>query len=222
MIISFANIEKQMLSTTNNFVKYVNSLTLDFNQTPEEFDYDNPVLILVDAVLSMNRRYDSFAKPRVEIIRKTSIKTLKQLLQAIKNKGIAGFGAIWHYNHPERVEILKSLTNKFMQIQKELQIDNELEAMKVWAKKSTINDYLSFNVKGIGFVTYQYLRFMCGADTAIPTVHLKRAVKDGTDGKLSDGETVKVVEETAKKLKIKARQLDYSLWKYYSGKRLPQ
>ncbi len=62
-----------MRMPTDSFLHYVNSLNLDFNQTPGEFDYDNPVLILVDAVLSMNRKYDSFVVPRVELIRKSGI-----------------------------------------------------------------------------------------------------------------------------------------------------
>lgn len=57
---------------------------------------------------------------------------------------------------------------------------------------------------------------MCGADTTKPDIHLKRAVKDGTGKNLSPEEVVQVVEETAKKLDVKARQLDYALWGYYS------
>lgn len=200
----------------NNFINYIYSLNLNFNQKPGEFDYDNPVLILVDAVLSMNRKYDSFVVPRIELIRKSGIKTFKETLETIENLGIEGFCKIWNYNHPERVEILKRLVNKFQQVQKELKVSSDLIVLKEWAKQSTATDYSKFGVKGIGFVTYQYLRLMCGADTTKPDVHLKRAVKEGTNKKLSETEVVQVVEETAKKMNIKARQLDYALWRYYS------
>ncbi len=200
----------------DSFISYVKSLSLDFKQTPGEFDYDNPVLILVDAVLSMNRKYDSFVVPRVELIRKSGIKTLEQALQIIEDGGVKGFCGIWNYNHPARVEILKRLINKCIEIKKKLKIDDGLTALQVWGKQSTVRDYKNFNVKGFGFTTFQYLRLMCGADTTKPDIHLKRAVKDGTGENLNLEEVVQIVEETAKKLDVKARQLDYALWRYYS------
>lgn len=202
----------------DEFINYVRSLNLDFNQKPGEFDYDNPVLILVDAVLSMNRKYDSFVVPRVKLIRRSGIKTLEGVLEAIEDKGISGFCKVWNYNHPERVEILKRLANKFLRIKKELKISNDLSALKEWAKQSTVIDYPKFGVKGIGFVTYQYLRLMCGADTTKPDVHLKKAVKEGTGRKLSEAEVVQLVEQSAKRMNVKARQLDYALWRYYSNR----
>ena len=198
------------------FASYVKSLNLDFNQVPGEFNYDNPVLILVDVVLSMNRRYNSFVIPRVVLIKKSGIKTFEKILETIDNQGIEGFCKLWNYKHPERVEILKRLVNKYMQIKKELKITDDLLVLKEWAKQSNIVDYPKFGVKGIGFVTYQYLRLMCGADTTKPDVHLKRAVKEGTGKKLTEVKIVQIVEETAKGLNIKARQLDYALWCYYS------
>jgi hypothetical protein len=199
-----------------NFTNYVKSLKLDFNQHTSEFNYSNPVLILIDAVLSMNRKYDSFVVPRIEIIKKSGIKTLEGALQTIEKEGVSGFCKIWNYNHPERVEILKRLINKYLLVKKELKIDDDLTALKEWGRKSTVENYEDFNVKGIGFVTYQYLRLMCGADTTKPDIHLKRAVKEGTGQSLSEAETVQVVELTAKEIKVKARQLDYALWRYYS------
>jgi len=200
----------------DDFINYVRSLNLDFSQKPGEFDYDNPILILVDAVLSMNRKYDSFVVPRVKLIRKSGIKTLEEVLKAIEDKGINGFCIVWNYNHPERVEILKRLANKFLQIKKELKVSNDLLVLKEWAKQSTAIDYPKFGVKGIGFVTYQYLRLMCGADTTKPDVHLKRAVKEGVGKKLPEAEVVQLVEQSAKRMNVKARQLDYALWRYYS------
>ncbi len=205
-----------MQTPVNIFLHYVNSLNLDFNQAPNEFNYDNLVLILVDAVLSMNRKYDSFVVPRVELIRKSGIKTLEQALQTIEDEGVKGFCRIWNYNHPDRVEILKRLINKCIEIKKELKINDGLTALQAWGKQSTIRDYKKFNVKGFGFTTFQYLRLMCGADTIKPDIHLKRAVKDGTGKNLSLEEVVQIVEETAKQLNVKARQLDYALWRYYS------
>jgi len=164
----------------------------------------------------MNRKYDSFVVPRVKLMRKSGVKTLEKLLETINDEGINGFCKIWNYRHPKRVEILENLANKFLQIKKELNALSDLKALNEWGKQSKADDYPKFSVKGIGFVTYQYLRLMCGADTTKPDVHLKSAVKEGTGNKLPEAEVVQVVEQSAKRMNVKARQLDYALWRYYS------
>ena len=46
-------------------VSYLLTVPFDTNITPEEFGYSNPVLICMDAVLSINRKYYSFVVPRI-------------------------------------------------------------------------------------------------------------------------------------------------------------
>lgn len=207
--------KKSKLALIDVFVNHINSLELSFNNIPEEFSYDNPVLILVDAVLSINRNYNSFVKPRIELIKKSGISTLKEFLEKIKN---GEFNKIWNYDHPERMETLKKLTERFLWSKKYLNVKSDLEVLKSWARKSTVNDYQRFKVRGIGFTTYQYLRLLCGVDTTKPDIWLKRAVKEGTGKNLSEVNIVWLVEETAKRLKLEARRLDYALWNFYSSK----
>ncbi len=196
--------------------RYVADLPLDFDAPPGESHYDNAVLPLVDAVLSMNRQYAGFVVPRVELIRHSGIQTIDQLNDAITHLGISGFCQLWHYNHPQRVEILKRLIAKFQAIKKDMEIEDDLIAINAWGTKSTIADFDNFDVKGIGFTTFQYLRLLCGADTVKPDIHLRRAVKDATGRPMSKLVTVTLVEETAHELGIPARRLDYALWRYYS------
>lgn len=205
-----------MKALVEEFCRFVERLPLDFNQEPGEFVYESAVLILVDAVLSINRRYDSFVIPRVGLMRKEGIKTLEELKTKIKNDGEEKFCEVWDYNHPDRVWILKRLVEKFLKIKEELGVSDDLEALHKWGKQSKIEDFKHFDVKGIGFTTFQYLRMMCGADTTKPDVHLKRAVRDGIGVTLSEPEIVRIVEAIAKRLKIPTRQLDYALWTYYS------
>lgn len=203
-------------NSIEKFYKYIKSLNLDLNQHSEEFEYKNAALILVDAVLSMNRKYDSFVVPRIKLVKKAGIKTLGDLKDKIDSEKVTGFCDVWQYNHVARVKILRSLVKKFLQIKKNSGIIDDLKALHFWGKNSRIDDFKTFNVKGIGFTTFQYLRLMCGADTTKPDVHLKRAVKDGIGKSVSEIETVRIVETVAKQLGVSARQLDYAIWKYYS------
>ena len=198
------------------FVEYIKRLHLNLNQHTEELEYKNAVLILVDAVLSMNRKYDSFVVPRIKLIKATKIETLDELKEKIKTETVQGFCKIWQYNHVSRVITLEHLVNKFLQIKKDLKISNDLDALHLWGKSSSVDDFKSFNVSGIGFTTFQYIRLMCGADTIKPDIYLKRSVKGAVGRAVTEAETVQIVEGAAKQLAISARQLDYAIWKYYS------
>lgn len=205
-----------MEALVEEFCRSIEKLPLDFNQEPGEFVYESAVLILVDAVLSINRRYDSFVVPRVGLVRKRGIKTLEELKAKIKNDGVKKFCEVWDYNHPERVRILERLIEKFLKTKEELGVSGDLEALHKWGKQSRIEDFKHFDVKGIGFTTFQYLRMMCGADTTKPDVHLKRAVRGRIGVTLSEPKIVRIIEAAAKRLKIPTRRLDYALWAYYS------
>src|SRR3989344_8072031 len=101
---------------TEAFVRYIRKLHLNLNQHTEELEYKNAVLILVDAVLSMNRKYESFVVPRIRLIKATKIETLDELKEKIKTETVQGFCKIWQYNHVSRVITLENLVNKFLQI----------------------------------------------------------------------------------------------------------
>lgn len=198
------------------FCHFVKKLKLDFSDFPEEFGYNNPVLIVVDAVLSINRRYESFVVPRIKLTRATGLNSLTGLKKEIEELGLRGFCQFWNYNHKARVEVLKRLVERYLEIKRISRIRDDLEAMLSWGRSSSADSFKNFNVKGIGFTTFQYLRMMCGAETTKPDVHLKKAAQKGTRKKLSEKNIVLLIEKTAKKLGLPIRQLDHALWKHYS------
>jgi len=200
----------------DKFCNFVKKLSLEFGNLPEEFNYDNPVLILVDAVLSINRRYNEFVVPRIELMRGENIKTLEELKQKIEDLDKDGFCKFWNYNHPDRVRMLSDLTDKFLRIKKEFKLSDDLQVLHKWGEQSKVSDFQDFNIRGIGFTTFQYLRLLCKADTTKPDRHVLRAIKDGIGQDLFGTEAVCIIEKAAKKLNIPVRQLDYALWKHYS------
>jgi len=201
----------------DKFCNFIKKLSLEFGNLPEEFDYDNPPLILIDAVLSINRRYREFVVPRIELMKGENIKTLEELRRKIDDLGKDGFCELWNYNHPDRVRMLSDLTDKFLKIKKEFRLSDDLQVLHKWGKQSKVSDSHDFNIRGIGFTTFQYLRLLCKADTTKPDRHILRAVKEGIGQNVPELEAVDIIEKAAKKLNIPVRQLDYALWKHYSG-----
>ncbi len=81
--------------------EYIVSLAIQPKSSAAEYEYTNPVLALVDTVLSINRKYDSFVKPRIELIKNTRIDSFDSLRQELE-KGDEYFISLWNYNHPQR------------------------------------------------------------------------------------------------------------------------
>lgn len=200
-----------------NLKNYLISLPLDFDHIIDEYEYDNPVLTLIDAVLSINRKYDSFVKPRIEIIRNSNI-TSFDLLSHELEKGDKYFMSLWNYNHLQRAELLRNLLQYFINYKNNNYIKDDLETLRKWGKESSVEKYKDWNIKGIAFTTYQYLRMLCGADTVKPDIYILRIVEKGIGRKLSPKDSVRIIEEISKDINIKARDLDHSIWLYSSSK----
>lgn len=200
------------------FLNFIKTLPLDLDQKVTEFNYANPVLILADAVLSMNRKYEAFVVPRIKNLEKSNITSLNQLNTIITQNGIEAFTQVWNYNDPKRVEILQSLTQKFLQLKEQYGLSDDLETLHRWGKEAKPEEWIKFGVKGIAFTTYQYLRILSGANTIKPDIHIKRVFVDAVGKSKPLEEIVEVVEVTATRMNIQAKQLDYALWSYYSQK----
>ncbi|MFH1307463.1 MAG: hypothetical protein ABIH72_01270 [archaeon] len=195
------------------FLDWIKEQELDLTVNPENFGYDNPNLILIDAVLSINRQYDSFAKPRIEKLRVDLKNTdkLKDLHELVAKKQNY-FIKLWNYKHTQRAELLRKLTEFFIRYRQQNRFGSDIKAMKHWAENSG-----KIPVKGIGFKTTQYIRMLLGVSTVKPDVHLHRAVEKVLGKKVSDEEVVKIVEDSAKKLGLEATTLDHGIWKLKSA-----
>jgi hypothetical protein len=195
------------------FVLWVNSQDLDLSTKPEEFGYDNPVVILIDAVLSINRQYRVFVQPRVTLFLKeySDLRSLSALKGLIVEDGYAGFCNRWNYQHEDRVRLLDQLTEFFIQWKEEHGSGSDMEAMKQWAATGS-----KLPVRGIAFTTTQYLRKLIGVSTVKPDVHMHRATYDALHRNLSNQEVVAVVEKAALILGVSATALDHGIWKLYA------
>jgi len=197
--------------------EYIVSLAIQPKSSADEYEYTNPVLALVDTVLSINRKYDSFVKPRIELIKNTRIDSFDSLRQELE-KGDEYFISLWNYNHPQRIELLRNLLAYFIDYKNNNNIKTDLATLRTWGKESSVEKYANWNIKGIAFTTYQYLRMLCGADTVKPDIHILRTIEKGIGRKLSTKDSVKIIEYISKEMGIKARDLDHAIWLFSSSK----
>lgn len=201
--------------------KIIDKLNLDFNSTtPETFGYKYPAICCLDAVLSINRQYKTFVVPRITEFRNKhpNIKNLKQLLDLIELCGIEKFANdILNYRHYERVELLRKLILKLLDIRKTSSNPaDELISLRNWAQLEGINGYKTLNIKGIGIATYQYLRMLMGVDTTKPDIHITKFLEEKLNKKLKPEDCITIIEGVSKKMCIPAICVDHAIWKMQS------
>lgn len=203
-------------SDLGKLIEFIQQLPIEKNIKPDEFGYENPILILLDAVLSINRQYYPFVVPRINDFQKRypEINNLNSLVDLINSVGIDNFNIVWNYNHPERVKILLDLTNKFISYRNKIMLIDDLQTMKHYASNTSVYDYKNFNVKGIGLATFQYLRMMLGVSTIKPDVHIKKAISKVLNRKIGDLEVIDLLETACKALEIPATTIDHNIWLY--------
>lgn len=178
-------------------------------------NYENAVLVCLDAVLSINRKYYTFVIPRVIYFQNKypNITKLDDLIELINDVGIDGFSECWNYNHSDRVKILYNLCKRLIEISGLYETENELLSLRKWASNSSINDYNYFNVPGIGFATFQYIRILFGANTVKPDVHIKNKISEVVGRKLNDKYTVELFESACNELKLNTSDIEHYIWK---------
>jgi len=200
-------------------VKYLSEIPFDYNVKPEEFGYTNPVLICLDAVLSINRKYYNFVVPRLKYFQANypEVHTLRQISTLIKELGYEGFYVVWNYKHVARVKTLEELIDKFINYVSKIQQSDDLIAMKMWAEKSSVKDYAKFGVRGIGLATYQYIRMMLGVSTVKPDVHIKRAVSQALGRNVADYEAIMLIERASAVMNLPTTCVDHNLWRHFAA-----
>lgn len=200
----------------------VSKIELLEGQNNEMGNYKNAVLICLDAVLSINRKYYSFVVPRIKNFQEnySNINTLSKLQELIKNSSVEQFSKIWNYNHPQRIEILTILVNNLISYADVKNSDSseiELKKLRLWANSINAYDYKTFNVSGIGIATYQYIRMLLRAKTVKPDIHIKRYISSVLNKSLNEYDTIDIFEKACNSENIDIAKADHSLWKKYAN-----
>jgi hypothetical protein len=97
---------------------------------------------------------------------------------------------------------------------------NDREALRTWARNAKLEDWWEDpigRIKGVGLVTFQYLRMMGGIDTVMPDKIVKRVineilVKAGLEPINDDIEFIRKVEELALTCGYRPIELCWMTW----------
>lgn len=194
--------------------KYLSNIDMKNVKANSLGNYESAVLVCLDATLSINRKYYTFVVPRITYFRNKypNILELRDLVELINTVGISNFKECWNYNHMDRVKILYDLCNKLIEISYLYEGENELISLRKWASKSSVGDYDEFNVAGIGFATYQYIRMLLGANTVKPDVHIKNKISEIVGRKINDRYAVELFENACKDLKLNVADVEHHIW----------
>jgi len=193
---------------------------------PCEYQWPNPVLRLIDCVLSLNRRYDSFVVPRVRAFQENhpEVQTLAQLQTLISTSGgpSAFFENELACHYPERADTFLGVLRYLASIVGQYPGSTEVERLTTWARSAQPSTFREIGIYGFGLSGFQYLRMLFGADTTKPDRHIKSFVKKCIGKPVSDWMALQLMEHAAKRTGRSLRELDHAIWESYARNETPR
>ena len=176
-----------------------------------------PAVKIIDCVLSLNRNYDNFVWPRLEIFKNSHPDTqrgveLANLMDSYPTPH-AFVKQELNYNHEDRARILRSVVRYVCTVVEKASMVSEEEALKQWAIQVKPQDYQTLNIKGFGLAGFQYLRMLFGAQTTKPDVYIIRFISDTLNRKVSDIESLHLLEAASERTSLSVRAVDNFIWK---------
>ena len=173
------------------------------------------VLMVVDASFtSSGLNYFTAVVPKVvefenKFVKNSKINSLKDLAKY----DIEKLKSIWRFERSWNVAI---------NVARYLSSLNEDDKISIrnWARNSKLDNWKNDpigKIKGVGLVTYQYLRMMGGVDTCMPDKIVKRVLneifeKAGYERVEDDFEFIKRVEEISKLTGYRPIELTWMTW----------
>ncbi|MEM2110430.1 MAG: hypothetical protein QXX08_00950 [Candidatus Bathyarchaeia archaeon] len=172
------------------------------------------VLMIVDASFtSIGLNYFTAVVPRVEEFNKKFVENGKiKNLADLAGENINELRKIWKsersWNIAKNIASYLSKTG-----------DDKL-ALRTWAKNASLENWREDpigRIKGVGLVTFQYLRMMGGVDTVMPDKIVKKVINSilceaGYDPVTDDVEFVKKAEEVALTCGYRPIELCWMTW----------
>lgn len=194
-------------------------LTRNFDKVAVRTDYGwpgNSALTVLDCVLSLNRRYDAFALPRVKAFAEhhpevTTLVHLNAMFAKYPEIGQFSRDAL-NYNDARRERTLRGVADYLLTIGPSYAGATEWERLTAWAQSARPADSASIGVKGFGLAGFQYLRMLLGAQTTKPDVHIIRYVSEIVGRRLKDWDALLLLERASAKAGLPLREVDGEIW----------
>ncbi|MEM4156500.1 MAG: hypothetical protein QXQ38_07235 [Archaeoglobaceae archaeon] len=205
--------ERKLKEILDRYMNSVPEISIHCDRCLKTERYNgNVVLMVLDASFtSIGLNYFKSVVPKVLEFKKAfnNVKTLRDLA----NSNIEELKKVWRNSRSWNVaihtaEFLSSLSS------------DDKSALRTWAKNSSLENWKMDpigRIKGVGLITYQYLRMMGGVDTVMPDKIVKRVinrilVEAGLEAVEDDLEFIKVVYKIAKICNYRAIELCWMTW----------
>ena len=173
------------------------------------------VLMVVDAAFtSIGLNYFTAVVPKVEEFSRKFVESGKiRSLKDLANANIDELRTVWKNRRSWGIarEIASHLSK--------LSADDKI-ALRTWARNARVENWREDpigRIKGVGLITFQYLRMMGGIDTVMPDKIVKRVVneilvKAGLEPVNDDMEFIKKAEEAALACGYRPIELCWMTW----------
>ena len=175
-----------------------------------------PAVLVIDCVLSLNRRYDTFVVPRLEnfMSNHPEIQRITDLakLMASYPTPHAFVQQELDYNHEDRARILHEVVMSLCTIVQQTPTVPEEKALKQWVVQARSQTH-RLDIKGFGVAGFQYLCMLFGADTTKPDIYIIRFISDLLNRNVSDLEARDLLEAASKRVGLSVRAVDSFIWK---------
>ncbi|MEM3444816.1 MAG: hypothetical protein QW115_02450 [Thermoplasmata archaeon] len=134
------------------------------------------VLMVVDAAFtSIGLNYFTAVVPKVIEFERKFVSTGKIVsLENLASASVEEMQSIWR--NRRSLEIAREVAGYLSKLSK-----NDREALRTWASRSSLEHWEEDpigRIRGVGIVTYQYLRMMGGIDTVMPDKIVKRVINE--------------------------------------------
>ncbi len=185
--------------------------------TGSEWSYP-PAIKVIDCVLSLNRKYDTFVVPRLKTFMNNHPETQRvvELAKLIANYPTphAFVQQELNYNHEDRAKTLDAVVKYLCTIIDGTKtLEEEKKGLTQWAIESKPHDYQVLKIKGFGIAGFQYLRMLFGVDTTKPDVHIIRYLSDILNRRVSTTESLLLLESASARAGLSVRGVDSYIWK---------
>lgn len=175
----------------------------------------NVLLMIIDAAFtSVGVNYFKVVVPKVKAFEKEFVKTGK----------VSNLLSFVDFDYKEALHIWKN--KRSWQVAKEIArylstlSRDDKTSLRIWAGRASLENWKTDpigNIKGIGLITYQYLRMMGGVDTVMPDKIVKRVIngiltKAGSIPVNDDIEFIKTVENLANETGYRPIELCWMSW----------
>ncbi|AQP53208.1 hypothetical protein CBF34_07890 [Vagococcus penaei] len=203
------------MNSTNDIEKIKSELE-HITLVPALEYYDNPCLIILDAVMSRSRVYEKTVVPKIKYFKEnySDINTLEKLIDTIERDGPENFAPKYlDYRFKQLGQVLLDTAMVFND--NKLGID-DLESMRLFAESPNFYKDIQ-KVNGIGIATARYLAILLNVDTVKPDVHILKFISNALGRKVKEQEAIDLLTFVAKEMDTPVAIIDNSIWQYMSN-----